>query len=166
MHHMTSQTTLFAAVKPLRVTVPITPEVHAVFVRLAGSQGASVGKVMGDWLRDTAGAAEQLAVMLADVKARPLEVATRLSGYASAMSEVSTALVDRIRTESKGGRAEGVPLAGKAPRTRPAQKSAGEVLTPPVSNTGGKVSKKALKPQLNPDKNTPKPKSIRGKNAP
>lgn len=134
------QQPLFDEVPKVRVTVPVTPDTLELFRRLAAVQGSSVGKAMGDWLRDTAGAAEQLSAMLADVKARPLEVATRLSGYASAMSEVSTVLVDRIRTESKGGGAEGVPLAGKAPRPRPAQKSAGRVLTPPVSNTGGKVS--------------------------
>lgn len=138
---MTTQTPLFDAVKPLRVTVPVTPETHAAFVRLAQVQGGSVGKAMGDWLRDTAAAAEQLAAMVADVKAKPLEVALRLSGYASAMSDVSSGLVDRIRNESKAVKgAEGVPLVGKAPRPVSARKAAEKGLTPPVSNTGGKVS--------------------------
>lgn len=143
---MTSQKQLFNSVKPLRVTVPLTPDVHDVFVKVAAAQGVSVGRAMGDWLRDTSDAALQMASMVSDIKTKPFEVALRLSGYASAMSDVSTGLVERIRKQSKVGGAEGVPATGKAPRSRSAQKSAGKVLTPPVSNTGGKVSE-ARKPK-------------------
>lgn len=138
---MTTQTPLFDTVKPLRVTVPVTPETHAAFVRLAQAQGGSVGKAMGDWLRDTSAAAEHMATMVSDIKAKPLEVALRLSGYATAMSDVSSGLVDRIRNESKAVKGvEGVPLVGKAPRPLSARKAAEKQLTPPVGNTGGKVS--------------------------
>lgn len=143
---MTSQKQLFNSVKPLRVTVPLSPEVHDAFVKVAAAQGVSVGRAMGDWLRDTSDAALQMASMVSDIKTKPFEVALRLSGYASAMSDVSTGLVERIRKQSKVGGAERGPDTGKAPRSRSAQKVAGKVLPPPVSNTGGKVSE-ARKPK-------------------
>jgi len=138
---MTTQTPLFDAVKPLRVTVPVTPETHAAFVRLSQSQGGSVGKAMGDWLRDTAYAAEQMADMLSDLRTDPLKTALKLSGYAAAMSDVSTNLVGHIQAASKAAEgAGGAPLAGRAPRPVSAQNVGKKELTPPVGNTGGKVS--------------------------
>ena len=137
---MASQKPLFETVKPIRVTVPVTPETHAAFVRLAAAQGGSVGKAMGDWLRDTIRGAESMADILHEVKSKPFEVATRLNGYAMAVSDMSASLVDDIRQRSKGEGVEGAPSLGKAPRPPSARNVVKKGLTPPVGNTGGKVS--------------------------
>ena len=34
----------------IRTTVPVRPEVHAAFKRLADVQGVSLGRAIGDWL--------------------------------------------------------------------------------------------------------------------
>ena len=141
MHRMTSQKPLFDAVKPLRVTVPVTPETKLAFERLAAAQGCSVGKAMGDWLRDTSDAAGHMTEALQDVKTKPFEVALKLSGYASATSDMAAGLVEQLRKRSREGgaaRASVAPHVSDTPLS--ARKSAKKVLTPPVGNTGGKVS--------------------------
>lgn len=140
MHRMTSQKALFEAVKPLRVTVPVTPETKLAFERLAAAQGCSVGKAMGDWLRDTSSAADHMTEALQDVKTKPFEVALKLSGYASATSDMAASLVDQLRTRSKSGAARASSAPDVPTPAVSAQKSGKKVLTPPVSNTGGKVS--------------------------
>lgn len=110
----------------IRVTVPITPEVKAVFERLSMVSGVSVGKAMGGWLSDTASAAESMTQIMEQARQQPRMVADRLHGYALGLSEVTADLLDHIKARENG-------------------------LTPPVSNTGGKL------PQ--------KPKSGRGRNA-
>ena len=44
----------------IRTTVPVRPEVHAAFKRLADVQGVSLGRAIGDWLSDTFEAAEMV----------------------------------------------------------------------------------------------------------
>lgn len=101
----------------IRVTVPITAEVKAVFERLSSVSGVSVGKAMGTWLSDTASAAEQMAEIMDQARQQPKLVADRLHGYALGLSEVTADLLEHIKGREKG-------------------------LTPPLSNTGGKLPQK------------------------
>lgn len=141
---MASQKPLFESVKPIRVTVPVSPETKAAFELLAAAQGCSLGKVMGEWLRDTAQAAQYMTEVLRDVKTRPFEVALKLNGYAAAASDMSSALVEKLRVDSKLAELGAGDRRGDKPGVSPApvsaRKSAKKGLTPPVGNTGGKVS--------------------------
>lgn len=110
----------------VRVTVPVTPEVQEAFKRLADASGLSVGKAMGEWLQDTLEAVESMADLMEKARAQPKLVARQLQGYALGITDLTNELMEDLRKR---------PMA----------------VTPPVSNTGGKL------PQ--------KPKTGRGRNA-
>ncbi|MDT9702143.1 hypothetical protein, partial [Streptomyces sp. P17] len=66
-----AQKPLFADQKPVRVTVPVTPEVQEAFQRLAAASGMSTGKAMGEWLQDTLEGALAMAEMLEKARQAP-----------------------------------------------------------------------------------------------
>lgn len=101
----------------IRVTVPVTAEVKAVFEHLSQVSGVSVGKAMGTWLSDTSSAALQMAEIMVQARQQPKMVADRLHGYALGLSEVTADLLEHIKGRES-------------------------TVTPPVSNTGGKLPQK------------------------
>ena len=58
----------------IRTTVPVRPEVHAAFKRLADVQGVSLGRAIGDWLSDTFEAAEMVTAKMQKAKTDPVRV--------------------------------------------------------------------------------------------
>lgn len=50
--------------KPIRLTITVTPEVHAAFERLAAASGVSMSRCMGEWLGDTLDAVEYTATLV------------------------------------------------------------------------------------------------------
>jgi hypothetical protein len=123
--------------KIIRLTIPVTPEVHAAFQRIGKAASIPTGRAMGEWLRDTLDAAEYLAQMLEKARAAPKIVAQELHAYALGISDETGTLLKRIREgglESASGHAQRAPERSADP------------LTPPSSNTGGKVPGKGKKP--------------------
>lgn len=116
--------------KKIRLTIPVTPEVHEAFTRIADSTSISVGRAMGDWLGDTLDAAQYLAETLEKARAAPKLVAQQLHAYALGLSDETGALMARIREGGSG------PTPGHAQR---GPEGVPDPLTPPSSNTGGKV---------------------------
>lgn len=106
----------------IRVTVPVTPEVQETFRRLSEASGVSVGKAMGDWLQDTMEAALAMAELMEKAREQPRLAMREIHGYALGLSDMTQELLDGI---------------GKASRT----------VTPPVSNTGGKLPQNTKKPR-------------------
>jgi hypothetical protein len=94
---------------------------------------------MGEWLGDTLEAAEFMASTMEKARAAPKMVARELHAYALGMADETAELMAKI----KGGRLVAGPDAAAAvPATgRPA------VVSPPSSNTGGKVPRKNPKPR-------------------
>jgi hypothetical protein len=124
--------------RPPRVSVPVTPEVHQAFKALGAVSGVSTGKAMADWLLDTLDAAKYLSEVLVKARASPGIAARELHAYAMGLTDETGTLLEQIR---RGSRAAGVvdaqqPVAG---RSGP--------LTPPSSNTGGKVPKNTNQPK-------------------
>jgi hypothetical protein len=111
--------------KPIRCTVPVSPEVHAAFEKLAKASGMSVGRAMGDWLGDTIDAVAFMADTMAKARATPKLVARELHSYALGLTDETGELIERMREQGR------VERSGAA---RPA-------LRPPSSNTGGKGTK-------------------------
>jgi hypothetical protein len=137
-----SQPQLFPDLQRVRVTVPVTPDTLELFKRLASVQGTSVGKAMGDWLTDTADGVHSLIPILIDARRSPLDAARRLNSLALGLSDFTTSVLEDVRQKSKKPAAtQGASLAGKVSRT------AKGTLSPPVSNTGGKVSSRS-KPKV------------------
>jgi hypothetical protein len=117
--------------KNVRVSVPVSPEVKAAFERLAAAQGSSVAAAMSEWLEDTVDAANSMADLLEKARQQPRLVAQQLHGYALGLGDLTVGLLDSIRA--------GSAAMSVAPDVPDFMQKRG--LTPPVSNTGGKLSK-------------------------
>lgn len=111
----------------LRVSVPITPEVHEAFKKLASATGMSTGKAMGDWLTDTLEAVEFMAEKVQQARAAPKIVMREMHAYALGLADETGALLERVAEKGKQDRAAASARATPGPASRP-----------PPSNTGGK----------------------------
>ena len=112
-----------------RVTVPVTPEVHEAFKRIADVMGVSVGRAMGDWLQDTLDAAQFMGQTVAKAREAPKVVAQELHAYALGLGDMTKDLLDDLREKSRQGPGGGPRSAGGSARPLAAPD------TPP-SNTG------------------------------
>lgn len=114
----------------IRLTISVTPEVHATYLRLSKAANSSIGRAMGDWLGDTQDAAIYSASMLEQARQAPKDAIRQLNAVTASLVAQSEALSERImeKASSQGG-ARG-PEGARAARSAP--------LSPPVSNTGGK----------------------------
>ena len=131
------QTTLFQDQKPVRVTVPVRPEVLAAFQRLAAAQGVSTGKAMGEWLADTLDGVEAMAGLLEKAREAPKVAVRELHSYALGLTDLTSELIEQVKSRGAAGRSSEAKPHGRTADPRP--------LTPPVGNTGGKVPKKPKK---------------------
>lgn len=122
--------------KPVRLTISVTPEVHAAFERLSAASGLSMSRCMGEWLADTLDAVEYTATMVEKARAAPKRVMREVHAYALGLADETGAVLESMRAGQ--GRPERSAAASGA-RSRPAVG-----LIPPPCNTGGKV------PQVNP----------------
>jgi hypothetical protein len=111
--------------------------VHAAFQRIAKAASIPTGRAMGDWLGDTLDAALYLAEMLEKARSAPKIVAQELHAYALGISDETGTLLKRMR---EGGLGAASGHAQRVPERLP------DPLTPPSSNTGGKVPEKGKKP--------------------
>lgn len=136
--------------KPVRVTVPVSPDVLEAFQQLAAVQGVSTGKAMGEWLADTLDGVGYMTDLLVKARQAPKLAAQELHAYAQGLTGLTADLIDELRAKSRSSRAgatEGAPLRGEAAGVRvrdvqaAAKKRSAVPLTPPVGNTGGKVPK-------------------------
>ena len=135
-----SQEKLFPEQKPIRVTVPVTPEVQAAFQRLAAASGMSTGKAMGEWLEDTLEGVLTMADMLEKARRAPKQAVSEMHAYALGLADMTTELMQTLRkgsgkgktgaaVEPTGGGTAAAPVApaplpprtvirgGKSPRT-------------------------------------------------
>lgn len=131
------QTALFDDLKPVRVTVPVRPDVLAAFQRLAAAQGVSTGKAMGEWLADTLDAVGALTSMLEKARAAPKLAAREIHSYALGLTDLTSELLEHVR-----GRAATATAGTGQARAARVPDVAGRPLPPPVGNTGGKVPNK------------------------
>lgn len=140
-----SQEKLFPEQKPIRVTVPVTPEVQAAFQRLAAASGMSTGKAMGEWLEDTLEGVLTMADMLEKARRAPKQAVSEMHAYALGLADMTSDLMDNLRRRSGGGKAGGdataqAERAGASPTAAPAP------LPPRTVIRGGKSTKTPKKP--------------------
>ena len=95
-----SQEKLFTEQKPIRVTVPVTPEVQAAFQRLAAASGMSTGKAMGEWLADTMEGALTMAEMLEKARRAPKQAVSEMHAYALGLADMTSELMQTLRKGS------------------------------------------------------------------
>ena len=127
----------------VRTTIAVDPDVYEAFADMAEASGASLSRCIGDWLRDTAEAAQITTVKLREVRQSPQQALQafirdgmvpemlRITRHGAAPTWGVGGTVERGRSDGRGrGAAE--PQPGAAGAT-------GRALIPPSSNTGGKV---------------------------
>ena len=127
--------------KTTRVSVPVTPEVLAKFQRFSEASGLSLGKSMGDWLRDTAAGLDAMTEILEMHKRAPAEAIAKFQGLATSLQAVTSEALENMKRPSP--RAEGGPARGGERAAETFRKAAQALpsLIPPSGNTGGKGTK-------------------------
>lgn len=112
--------------KEVRLTIPVSAEVHEAFTRIAKATKMPVGRAMGEWLGDTIEAAQLMAEKLEQARAAPRLVMQEMHAYALGLADETGALLDKVRKEGQKAR------EGRARADRPATAAP----TTPPSNTG------------------------------
>lgn len=114
----------------IRLTITVTPEVHATFQRLSKAGSMSISRAMGEWLGDTVEAAEFMAEKMEQARAAPKVVMAEMHAYALGLADETGAMLQRVKDK---GREQRSALVRDARASAP--------LDPPSSNTGGKGTK-------------------------
>lgn len=115
----------------IRLTITVTPEVHATFTRFSKASGMSLGRCMGEWLGDTLEGAELLASQLERARAAPKAVIREMQAFSLGLHQESNALMAQLQEEGRRARADAKRSPGSGSRI------------PPSSNTGGKGQKQS-----------------------
>jgi hypothetical protein len=128
----------------VRLTIPVTAEVHDTFTRIAKAGNMPVGRAMGEWLADTIDAAMFMAQTMEKARSAPRLVAQELHSYALGLGDQTTELLNALRAKGAADRADAAEGLGARAGDLAAAKVAdvAEKLQPipPSCNTGGKVT--------------------------
>lgn len=87
----------------IRLTITVTPEVHAAFSRLSSASGMSLGRSMGEWLGDTLEAVEFTASKVEEARSAPKKVVREMHAYALGLADETGVLMEQLRQGSAGG---------------------------------------------------------------
>jgi len=85
--------------KPVRLTITVTPEVHAAFERLATASGISMSRCMGEWLGDTLDAVEYTAQLVERARAAPKLVMREVHAYALGLADETGSILQTMRQD-------------------------------------------------------------------
>lgn len=140
MLHMNK--TLSPPTKAHRISVPVDPEVLAIFERLAKAGNMSTGRAIAEWLGDTVDAAELMASTMERARSAPKIVTAELHAMMLGMADQTKELADKYRKFK--GPMDGAK-SGSASEAEPPRPAAAPI--PPSCNTGGKVLKNTSLPK-------------------
>ena len=115
----------------IRLTISVTPEVHAAFQRMAEVSGMSIGRCMGEWLGDTLEGVEFITGQLAKAREAPRQVVKEMRQGLLGMIDES----DQLLADLRSGKAKLPPPAPKDARGAPPAAAAG---APRLVIRGGK----------------------------
>ncbi len=125
----------------IRTTISLTPEALEIFKRMADAGNMSVSRCMGDWLADTAEAAEVITLKMEEAKRAPLRVMNEMRALVAGLADSVDQAGDQVREQLRKDREGGAQATPSGPS---AASSAGE---PPSSNTGVLVPPSPSKPK-------------------
>ena len=123
----------------VRLTITVTPEVHAAFSRLSDASNMSLGRAMGEWLEDTMDAALHAATLLEKARAAPKQVMAQVHAYALGLADETGALLAQVRGRAREDRS--------SEATKEARSAGPAVLPPRPVIRGGKSPRKTLGPR-------------------
>lgn len=102
---------------PIRLTITVTPETHAVFKRLAEAGNMSLSRCMGEWLGDTAEAAEFMAAKMEEAREKPKQVMREMHAYALGLADQTSSMLTTMAAKSASGAASATrATTGPTPR--------------------------------------------------
>ena len=132
--------------KAHRISVPVAPDVLAIFERLAKAGNMSTGRAIAEWLGDTVEAAQLMASTMERARAAPKIVTAELHAMMLGMADQTKELADKY-AKFKGPMVAGVggDVGGK--RSAAAAPTASADQIPPSCNTGGKLPKTSSPPK-------------------
>jgi hypothetical protein len=155
-HHFTPLPTM---TERTRFTIACDVDVYEAVADLAHVSGVSMSRCIGDWLRDTAEAAQMTAIRVNEVRKSPEEA---LRAYTAATARAMPEMLDKLDRTAWGSVRRSLGLAGPGERGgagategRPLRRGSGTGAgsaragvpakpAPPSSNTGGKSPGKTL----------------------
>jgi hypothetical protein len=117
----------------VRLTIPVSREVHEVFSRYAKAGHISIGRAMGGWLQDTLQSAQFVTGAMEKARESPRLVALEIDAYARGLADETGELMRRMK-------AAGASTEGPRSRGGIGDEEAASPI-PPSCNTGGKVPK-------------------------
>ena len=109
----------------IRTTISLTPEALEVFKRMAEAGNMSVSRCMGEWLSDTADAAEMITLKMEEAKKAPMKVMREMRAMVAGLGASVLDAEEEVRQ-----------MRLDSDRRAPRVASGGPI--PPSSNTGGK----------------------------
>ena len=132
--------------KNIRVTVPVSPEVLALFQRFSKVAGQSVGRVMAEWLEETKAGIVPMIEILEQHKKAPMKAIQTLQNYAGTLTDLSQDLFAKVAVMERDDAALASAADSARRAIQHAEKRVRDPLTPPSSNTGGKGTKTTKNP--------------------
>ena len=127
--------------KPIRVTVPVSPEVLELFRRFSRLSGQSVGRSMGSWLEETKDGITPMMDIMEHHKKAPMKAIQSLQAYAGTLTDLTGDLFDKVAHMDRGTEQLESAVSSARSTVKTLQKAQKGGLTPPSSNTGGKGRK-------------------------
>jgi hypothetical protein len=86
---------------PTRLSVPLTPEVHAAFQRMADATGMSLGRCISEWLQDTLEGVTLITHQLEKARQAPRQVVAEMRQGLLGMLDESDQLLADLRSGKK-----------------------------------------------------------------
>jgi len=131
-------------VMPMRVSVPVTPELLATFERMGKATNQGTGAAIAEWLTDTHEASELMAGLLERARESPKVVMREMHAYALGLSDQTGDLLRKMTFKKN---ADGSARAGHGGALHGAGDAGGIPPVPPSCNTGGKFPKRGTMPK-------------------
>lgn len=101
----------------IRLTISVSPEAHAAFLRMAEASGMSLGRCMGEWLDDTSEGVEFVTSKLIAAREAPIRVIRELQAtMRSAAREAESAAEVAIQSARKARKASADRAGAQSPR--------------------------------------------------
>ena len=110
----------------IRLTITVTPEVHAAFQRMAETSSLPIGRCMGEWLADTLEGVEFVTAQLVKAREAPRQVVREMRQGLLGMSDEMDQLLADMRSKpielppgAAGGGPSGARRAASAAASPP-----------------------------------------------
>lgn len=125
----------------IRLTITVTPEVHAAFARMAEASSLPIGRCMGEWLADTLEGVEFVTAQLVKARAAPRQVVREMRqgmlGLVDELDQLQTDLRSGKRLPPGGGDARSAPRPAAAAGLATAESATGGLYNADLPAGGG-----------------------------